>query len=1104
MSQSARRWLWVGLLVLAALGAARLRFDVEILNLLPDNLAVGRGLKVYQKHFSNARELIIVLEAPAPDEAQSAAGSLARLLRVQTNLVADVVWQPAWMDDPAQATELIAYFWLNQPPGAFGELARRFSTAAGRSNTLAEAREELATSFSPNALVGRSYDPFALTRLPESVSGAAPTADGGEEIFVSRDGMFRLLFIEAKPDITSYQACRDWLDGIERAIAEARRAGELPASVRLHFTGRPKFVTEIAGGMERDMIGSIGGTLATIGILFWLTHRRLRPMFWLLALLVAVLAGTTALGGLAFGNLNVVSIGFAAILLGLAEDFGIVIYQESRSHPELNEPELRRAVAPGIFWSAVTTSGAFLVLNFSTLPGLGQLGTLVAIGIVLAALVMVFAYLPLLLRFRRQRDAAGAPVERFLLFNPQRLLPARIIWIITALLAAASAGVLWQAGPRFDHSTAPLRLKNSEANATLDLLKQRFGRQQEPLWVMVSGADEAQVGQRLIQAGAALDRALADRLIAGFNLPTALWPQPEAQRANRLAVENLLRERPEVLRAAHEAGFTANALRITEGIFDHWQRAAATTNIFWPTNRASHWVFGKIMARTDDGLLAIGLVHRTNSMQATHQFAAHWPEALERDGIIISGWDLLGTTVFDTVVEELPRVLLPIAALVVFSLWLAFRSAREVALSLVTLLFSGVWLWATMAVLGWEWNVLNLMALPLLLGMGVDYGIHIQLALRRYGGDLLAVRRSVGRALLLAGATTVAGFGSLAFSSNAGMASLGRVCALGIGLALITAVYLLPVWWRTLVGPSSAVAEGGGPLQRPSRFYGVGLWKLALLLTRVLPHSSIAIFCRCGLRAYAICAPGRRAAVTQNLLPVFGGDRVAAERAAWKLFDEFARKLADLWRYEAGAPVNDRFGPMTGLEHIEAARAGGRGVLLVTPHLGNWEFGAPLLAARGVPLLVITLAEPGRGLTELRQVSRARRGIETLVIGADPFAFVEIIQRLDAGAVVALLIDRPVAAGAVEVTLFDRPFRASIAAAELARASGCAVVPAVVLRGDGGYVAQAQPALAYDRRALGDRAARIAFTQEILRAFEPLIRQHPEQWFHFVPVWPRS
>src|SRR4029077_10706390 len=165
------------------------------------------------------------------------------------------------------------------------------------------------------------------------------------------------------------------------------------------------------------------------------------------------------------------------------------------------------------------------------------------------------------------------------------------------------------------------------------------------------------------------------------------------------------------------------------------------------------------------------------------------------------------STVFDTVVKEFPRVLIPIFMLVVVSLWFAFRNLTEVALSLITLAFSALCLGATMDLLKWDWNILNLMALPLLLGMGVDFSIHIQLALRRYDGDLLVVRRSVGRALLLAGATTVAGFASLAFSTNSGMASLGKVCALGITLALVVAVYLLPVWWRAWMGTTTVRSE---------------------------------------------------------------------------------------------------------------------------------------------------------------------------------------------------------------------------------------------------------------------------------------------------------
>jgi predicted RND superfamily exporter protein len=92
---------------------------------------------------------------------------------------------------------------------------------------------------------------------------------------------------------------------------------------------------------------------------------------------------------------------------------------------------------------------------------------------------------------------------------------------------------------------------------------------------------------------------------------------------------------------------------------------------------------------------------------------------------------------------------------------------------------------------------MNLMAVPLLMGMGVDFSIHMQLALRRYHGSRRLVGRSIGRALLLAGSTTVAGFGALTFSSNAGLASLGKICAVGIACSMLTAIYLVPIWWRS-------------------------------------------------------------------------------------------------------------------------------------------------------------------------------------------------------------------------------------------------------------------------------------------------------------------
>lgn len=288
----------------------------------------------------------------------------------------------------------------------------------------------------------------------------------------------------------------------------------------------------------------------------------------------------------------------------------------------------------------------------------------------------------------------------------------------------------------------------------------------------------------------------------------------------------------------------------------------------------------------------------------------------------------------------------------------------------------------------------------------------------------------------------------------------------------------------------------------PSGFYRAGFWRLGLWLGRLLPAPLATSLSRQLLALYRACAADRRKVVVQNLRPVLGDDPAAAEEAARQLFQNFAVKLVDLWRYESGCPVDELFDELTGWEHFVTAHSRGGGVLLITPHLGNWEFGGPLLTQRGIPLHVITLAEPGRGLTEMRQASRARRGIETLVIGQDAFAFVEVIKRLQAGATVALLVDRPPAASAITIELFGRPFQASIAAAELARASGAALVPVILPRTSQGYAAHVLPEISYDRARLGTREARRDLTQKIMRAFEPAIRQHATQWYHFVPVWP--
>jgi predicted exporter/lauroyl/myristoyl acyltransferase len=918
-------------------------------------------------------------------------------------------------------------------------------------------------------------------------------------MFASADGTFRIIFVKARGELNGYRECTDWFNAV-KAIAESSVSPS--AHVNIGYTGRPVFVVEISGSMKHDIVLSVGGTALIIALLFWLAHRRWKPMLWLLTLLALILGGTLALGSLILGAINVVSMGFAAILLGLAVDYAVVHYQEALAYPNLTVPEIRRAIAPSIFWAAMTTISAFLVLNFGGLPGLAQLGSLVGIGIALSALVMIMAFLPPLFPDRMVRRGPPPPVEEEThIAGPLPPLRAKLVFAATGALVLFCAVVLSRGWPKMDPSTRAMEPRHSQAYAALNAIKENLSQKQEPLWLVVSGRDAGEVARRLAAIKPALDNAVSKGLLTGFTLPDALWPRPEMQSANRAIARRLVNEAGVMRTAALANGFTEDALGLNEKIMKTWRQAAAATQVFWPTNAASRWIFEKIAAHDPQGFFAAAFLYPAAGTVDAGALARAG-RALPEGGVWLSSWSLLGQAVLDEVKHNLWKVLLPMVGLVLLSLWLAFGRLTEICLSLGILLLSGFCLLAVMRIAGWSWNVLNLMALPLLLGTGVDYSLFMQLALRRHGGSLKAAQRSVGRALLLCGGTAVAGFGSLGFSSNAGMSSLGQICAAGLAGNMLISIFLLPVWWKILAGQKQNPAAA--PPLAPSQFYRGSFWRIGLGLGRCLPASTGRALAKCSAAIYWRLAAHRRKIVIQNLQPVLKDDSVAAAVAARALFTEFALKIADLWRYEAGVDLDNWVMQWEGWEIYLAARARGRGVLLVTPHLGNWEIGGAFLPRKGIQLIVLTQPEPDPRLTEMRQAARALRGVETIVVGEDAFAFIEIIKRLQAGATVALLMDRPAAPTAVTVQLFGRPFSASIAAAELARASGCAILPACIVRNGHGYEGEIQPEIGYDRAMIGNRAARLNLTQEIMRVFEPAIRQNITQWYHFVPIWPQG
>ena len=287
--------------------------------------------------------------------------------------------------------------------------------------------------------------------------------------------------------------------------------------------------------------------------------------------------------------------------------------------------------------------------------------------------------------------------------------------------------------------------------------------------------------------------------------------------------------------------------------------------------------------------------------------------------------------------------------------------------------------------------------------------------------------------------------------------------------------------------------------------YTLAGFKAAFAVAHLLPRPAAqALAAFVGRTAYRRKADAQ-AALRANLQLVTGLSGAALDALCAENVANFSRMLADYFLCagaDAGRHCDALIESWSGLENLAAARAAGRGTIIVTGHLGHWELGGLVLARRGLPLTVITLEEPSTGLTRWREACRRRLGIKTITVGpGHPFAFVEMIQTLRRNELLAMLVDRPYAGTGAPVRLFGHATEFSTAPALLAQHTGAAVLPAFVLRQPGGrYISVADPIVPMPATA-DPRADLAANTQRLATAFESIIRQHPAQWFHYVPIW---
>lgn len=786
-------------LILTAFGLSRITFDVDVLALLPADLPEVKGLKVFYQQFNRPNELIVTLEG---EGAESAAQVLALEFTKHPDLVESAVWNLPLQDDPQVAADLLAYLWFNTDPAEIRALRMRLAPDQIE-NELAQVVEELSSGLPDQKTYLRAYDPLGLVAgLPSGMESAGLDPSAANAAFASADQRFRVLYLKApEGQSMDYKTCALWLEEI-RALAEnwkSRVKNDHPdwTALELAYTGEPAFVAEIGIGMEQDMNGSITATIFLICLLFWIMHRRLLPLFWLIFMLAVTFGLTLAIASVVIGELSIMSVGFAAILIGLTIDYGVVLYKEARFTPG-DSVALRRLMAPSILWAATTTGVVFFALQFSSFPGIAQLGALVAIGVLVGSVVMLLFYSPVAARAAaKQQEASEEPPDQI---TPKVGAPAWPAWVPTLSLALPllSLLLLLLLGlPGFEKNFKPMQVRDSASMAATERMQRRLsqGGGQQPLVIEALSLDD--LPQRMKIAQNLLRDAVESGGLAGFVLPEGLLPNLQNQQENRPLLATLLADEKRLATAVDAAGFNQEALALTRPIFAAWRAKlqGPVDELVLPQQKSSQWVLGRLFSRNDEGHCFVMGAVTVGQENNAYQAAVY---ALALEGIYLTGWDTLDPAIQRLIKRDSIRVFLPLSVALLFMLYYIFRDYRDLILSLATLLFSLAVLLALSSLLKIEWNAFSLSSVPILFGVGLDYSIHMIFALRRSGGNLQVVRAGIFRAILFCGLSTAIGFASLSFASNLGLASIGRICGLGVLIIMLTTLVFLPYWWRRL------------------------------------------------------------------------------------------------------------------------------------------------------------------------------------------------------------------------------------------------------------------------------------------------------------------
>lgn len=839
--------------------ATHLAMDTDDSDLISKSVPWRQDYIAYQNAFPVYTDnLVIVVDGATPDLASAATKRLAGALHDQPKLFKSVYVPGGGRFFARNGLLYLKADKLND----LADRLTRIQPFLGRLSsdpTLVTFFDLLSQAMAPDAPVklnlspvfGALADVFDASRAQRFDQMSWQNLMGGDQPGVSDQ---RFIIVAPKLDYDALLPATAPMQAIRDAALRLNLDAD--HGVRVRQTGDVALSDEELQSVTQGAAWGSIAALLVVGIILYLGLRSWALMGASLASLVAGLVGTATFAALFVGRLNLISIAFAVLYIGLGIDYAIHVclrYREAAlemveaaatelaDHGRAVRQALRVAISDvglSLALCAFTTAGGFFAFIPTAYSGVAELGLISGAGMFISLLVSL-TFLPAALTLIKPTiparvAARRAPRVPFIGAGAQR-----IIWVAAVLLALACAATL----PfiHFNSSTLDLKDPNSQSVKTYrDLLAHS---KRSPLTLVTtrptlaaanrlaarfkgrppidgamtiadyvpSNQDEklATIGDLALtmalmkpdmsqHAGFAARRQGIDAFASALKTYRQRDSGPDADSAARLAKAlsawrtwfNGLSEgrQQAVLSHFHDrilGGFAAQVAALSDSL-----NAQRITQANLPAALRNRWIGQDGSYRVE--VQPSGDLAKTAALKA---FVASARQVAPR----ITGAPVLQLAAGRTVSDAFIQAFMYAGLFITLLLLLLLRSVLDTLRVLAPLALSGLILSATTVWLGIPFNFANVIALPLLLGVGVDSGIHVVHRLRQHRrGDGPFLATSTARAVVLSSLTTMAGFGSLAFSHHAGTASMGKLLAIGMVAILVTTLIVVPALFRVL------------------------------------------------------------------------------------------------------------------------------------------------------------------------------------------------------------------------------------------------------------------------------------------------------------------